>query len=75
MPPRLEDNDPSERPLLSLADVARHLDMSVHTVGRWARSGRIRGAIGPDWSWTFRLQDLDTVSIHHIEPGEITSAE
>jgi hypothetical protein len=72
---RVEGNSPLEDGHLTLVDVARHLNMSLVTVGRWAGSGRIHSAIAPEGSWWFRVEDVDSVAVLRTTTGEITSAE
>ncbi|MDQ1369894.1 MAG: Helix-turn-helix domain [Acidimicrobiaceae bacterium] len=59
---------------LNLVQVAQRLNMSVRTVGRWARSGRIPPAIGCEGTWLFRMADVDTVSLHGAS-GRVTEPD
>jgi excisionase family DNA binding protein len=50
---------PGPRPLLTSAELAKALNVSVKTVQRWARAGRIRPtATTPGGQYRFALDDV-----------------
>lgn len=57
-------------PLLTARQVAEELGVSVHTVLRWARAGKLPGVQLPGGAWRFEPDEIKAWIEEHHHGGE-----